>query len=92
MINLPYGSLSLLKDHIVMMDSFPFIYLVLTRVQYFLFSLAPVSFLIASTNSSLSGLLVTSFKLKVSYLASILEARGLVEFGRLSIGYLDIYS
>ena len=92
LMNLPSGALFLLKDHMDTMVFFLLYYLLLTRVQCLLISWAPVSFLIASTNSSLSGWLVEYLKVRVSFPASTLEAMGLVKLGRLSGEDLALYS
>ena len=83
-MSLPSRSPSLLKDHIDIMVFYPFIYLILTRFQCLSISLAPIYFLITYTKSSLPGLLVAYFKVKVLLPDSMFEASRLVKLGRFS--------
>ena len=64
---------------------FPFNSLLITRFRYLSFSLSHILFLIASTKSSFTGLLVDSLKMKVLFPSYIFDTRGLAKLGRLSI-------
>ena len=63
-----------------------------TKSQWFYSSWASISFLVASTKTSLSGWLVVSLKVKVSFPSSVLETRGLWKLGRLSGDEFALFS
>ena len=84
LIILSYGAHFLLKDRIDMMVLFPFMSLPLTRFHCFSYSWAIISFLAASTKSSLECLLVDSLPERVSLSAYMLENRRLLKLGILS--------
>ena len=64
-----------------MMIFLPFTYILITRFQCLSISCAPISFLFTSTDSSSSGWLVASLKVKVLFTDSMFEDRGLAKLG-----------
>ena len=62
---------------------FLFNFLLLTRCQCLSFSWASISFLIASTKFILSGWLVASLNVKVSFHSFLFDTKSLVKLGRL---------
>ena len=83
---LPYGDIFLLKDHMDMLEFFPFNCIIIIRIQCLSISRAPISFIISSKKSRL----VASLKLKVSITDSLLEARGLFKLEILYGEYLAL--
>ena len=83
---LPSGSLFIMKDHIETMLFLPFSSILLNKVQCLSFSLAPISFLIVSTDSRLSGWLLDSLKFNLKFTSSMFDTRVLVKLRRFS-GY-----
>ena len=81
LMSLRSGALFHFKECIYMMVFFSFNCIPLTRVQFLSFSWAHIFFLVASTNSNLSGWMVDSLKVKVSFPSSMFDTMGVLQLG-----------